>query len=63
MGATPHAPNMVPPAAFPWWKYGLLVYPPRRLTRRQKMYVVLYYLLLIASSGALVAFMVQLLGI
>lgn len=46
MGATPYDPDLIPPAAYPWWKYGLLVWPPRRLTRRQKGLVVLYYLLM-----------------
>jgi len=46
MGATPYAPYLSPPISYPWWKYGLLVWPPRRLTRRQKYLVVLWYFLL-----------------
>jgi hypothetical protein len=62
MGATPYAPNLIPPIAYPWWKYGLQVWPPRPLTRRQKAYLVLYYFLLMGGSASLVVFLLSLFG-
>lgn len=55
MGATPYAPELIPPIEYPWWKYGLVVWPPRKLTTRQKILVALYYVILFGciSSVAL----------
>lgn len=61
MGATPYDSNLAPPISYPWWKYGLVVYPPRKLTVRQKWLVVLWYLLVSGPSGTIILAVVQLL--
>lgn len=63
MGATPYAPNLIPPIAYPWWKYGLAVWPPRRLTRKQKVYLVIYYLLAAGGAATVIAVILSLFGL
>ena len=54
-GATPYAPNIIPPAAYPWWKYGLLVGSPRGLGRgRRKATRMFYFFLLVCVVATLV---------
>jgi hypothetical protein len=60
MGATPYAPNLIPPIAYPWWKYGLQVWPPRRLTRKQKAYLLIYYLLLVGGATTVATLLLSL---
>ncbi|MDA4134378.1 MAG: hypothetical protein OK441_02270 [Thaumarchaeota archaeon] len=50
MGATPYDPDLIPPIAYPWWKYGLQVWPPRRLTTKQKGYLAIYYFLVFGGA-------------
>lgn len=63
MGATPYAPDMVPPIAYPWWKYGLVVFPPKRLTRQQKWLSLLWFLLVTGGATAAMLLVLSLLGV
>jgi len=63
MGATPYAPNLIPPIAYPWWKYGLAVWPPRRLTRKQKAYLAIYYFLMVGGIATVVTLLLATIGV
>ena len=63
MGATPYDPDLIPPIEYPWWKYGLVVWPPRRLTRRQKYYLALYYFFLLGGVTVLLALLLTIFGL
>jgi len=61
MGAAPYASYLYPPISYPWWKYGLVAWPPRRLNRRQKLMVILWYAFVSGAVSSLVTALVYLL--
>lgn len=63
MGATPYDSDLMPPIAYPWWKYGLQVWPPRRLTRKQKVYLLIYYALAMGGIGTFIVFVLGIFGL
>jgi len=50
LGAAPYASEVSPPSAYPWWKFGRIVWPPHRMKRSQKLLLLLY---LVLSLGLL----------
>jgi hypothetical protein len=45
MGASPYAPEVEPPAAYPWWEFGRVVWPPHKMRRNQKLLLLFYAIL------------------